>query len=121
MDVGVDKPGQDDFSGHAVLHLAAVAAYAHDEPLRHGDIPLTDFVGKDIDIGGVFQHQIRLLPPGGHIHDPQLPVDLRGDFSSVALLVVIHRYTVLSSPMPRKSAAAGLLCYLSGYHIMHKK
>ena len=45
---------------------------------------MTDFVGEDVDIGRVFQYQVRLFPPGGNLHNglpgssglgpyPQLP------------------------------------------------
>ena len=90
MDVGVDKSGQDDLPGQVILHLAAVGTHPYDEPLRHGDIPLADLVGKHVDIGGVFKHQVRLLPSGGHVHDPQLFVDLPGDLPGVALLMIVH-------------------------------
>jgi hypothetical protein len=78
--VGVQESRQNDLAGAVHLHLAAVLAHAHDEPFRHGDVGGAQLVGEHIDVSGVFQHQIRFLPPGGRVDDPtlfqQLPVDL---------------------------------------------
>ena len=80
MDVGVQKARQHDPAGAVLLHLAAVLAHAHDEPFRHGDVGGAELVGEHVDVGGVFQYQIRFLPAGGCVDDAalfqQLPVDL---------------------------------------------
>ena len=80
VDVGVQKTGEDDAAGAVHLHSAGVAAHAHDEPLRHGDVGGAELVGEHIDVGGIFQDQVRRLPPGGRVDDAalfqQLPVDL---------------------------------------------
>ena len=85
MDVGVDEAGQYDFARHVDFLDAAVLAHAHDEPLRHGDVPAADLVAEYVDIGGVFQHQVGLLPARGHLHDPQLLVQFPIDLAGVAL------------------------------------
>ena len=80
VDVGVQKAGEDDFAGAVHFLPAMVAAHAHDEALCHGDVHVGQLIGEHIDEGGVFQHQVRRLPPGGGRDDPllfqQLPVDL---------------------------------------------
>ena len=82
MNMRVDKAGADDLAADIDLYLAVIAAHADDLPLCHGDIALTQFVGEDIDIGGVFKDEIGLLPAGGDIDDVllfhQLALDPRG-------------------------------------------
>jgi hypothetical protein len=85
MDVGVDEAGEDDLSGHVVLLMAAVLPHAHDEPLRHGDVSMAELTGEDVDVGGVFQYQVRFFPSGGHLHDPQLFAQLAVDPAGIAL------------------------------------
>ena len=72
MDVGVDEAGADDLAGHVHFVPAFVAAEAHDQTLRHGNVAGVQLPGKHVDIGGVFQNQIGFLPPGGDINDVQL-------------------------------------------------
>ena len=85
VDVGVNEPGQDNPAGHVHLRLPAVLAHAHDQPLRHGDVAVTDLVAEHVDVGGVFQHQIRLLPACRHLHNPQFLVQLAVDSAGIAL------------------------------------
>ena len=84
VDVGIDKAGKDQPAGHIVLRLPAVLTHAHDQPLRHGNIPMTELAGEHIDVDGVFQHQIGLLPARGHLDDPQLLAQLAVNPASVA-------------------------------------
>ena len=86
MDVGVHKSGQYDFAGYVHLHIAAVFAHAHDQPLSHGDIRLTQLVGKHVHIGGVFQHQIRLPPARCHFDHVKLLIQLAVDLTGITLL-----------------------------------
>ena len=65
MDVRVDEAGADDLAGHVIFDLALVAAKAHDQAVRHGDVARQQLVGEHVDIRRVFQHQIGLLPAGG--------------------------------------------------------
>ena len=65
MDVRVDEAGADDLAGHIVFDLALIAAEAHDQAVRHGDIARQQLIGEYVDIRRVFQHQIGLLPAGG--------------------------------------------------------
>ena len=90
MDVAVHKARQDDFAGHVVFHLAGIVAHAHDQPLGHGDIAPAELVGKDVEIAGVFQHQIRRLASGGHVHNMLLFNQLPVDFTCVALIGCCH-------------------------------
>ena len=90
MDVGIQKAGQDDFTRAVLLYRAGVLAHAHDQPLCHGDVRMTELVGEDVDIGGVLQHQVRRLPPGGGVDDAALFQQLPVDLASVALR---HRTT----------------------------
>ena len=83
--MGVDEAGEDNFPGHIHLCLPAVGAHADNQPLRHGDVPLAELVGKHVDIGGVLQNQVGLLPAGGHLHNPQLFVQLAVDPAGIAL------------------------------------
>ena len=90
MDVGVQEAGEDDLAGAVLLHGAGVLAHAHDQPLCHGDVGVAELVGEDVDIGGVLQHQVRRLPPGGGVDDAALFQQLPVDLASVALR---HRTT----------------------------
>ena len=65
MDVRVDEAGADDLAGHIVFDLALIAAEAHNQAVRHGDIARQQLIGEYVDIRRVFQHQIGLLPAGG--------------------------------------------------------
>ena len=68
MDMRVQKTGQHELAAHVDLNLAAVAlAHAGDQSARNGDIPMAELAAEDVDIGGVFQHQIRLLSAGSHL------------------------------------------------------
>ena len=86
MDVGVHKAGQYDLTGDVHLHIAAVFAHAHDQALSHGDIRLTQLVGKHVHIGGVFQHQIRLSPARCHFDHVKLLIQLAVDLAGITLL-----------------------------------
>ena len=90
MDVGVQEAGEDDLAGAVLLHGAGVLAHAHNQPLCHGDVGVAELVGEDVDIGGVLQHQVRRLPPGGGVDDAALFQQLPVDLASVALR---HRTT----------------------------
>ena len=72
VDVGVNEAGADDFSGHVRFLAALVAAKTHDQALRYGNVAGVQLPGKHVDVGGVLQNQIGLLPPGGDIDDVQL-------------------------------------------------
>lgn len=66
-----------------------------DQPLGHGDVALAELVGKDVEIAGVFQHQIRRLAPGGYVHDVLLFDQLPVDFTCVALIGCCHGKSLL--------------------------
>ena len=89
MDVGIQEAGQHNLAGDIQLHLAVVLAHAHNESLGHSNVAAAQLIGKDIDIGGVFQHQIGGHTPGSHINDMELLVQLTVDFSGIALF---HRH-----------------------------
>lgn len=63
VDVRVDEAGEHDLPRHVDLHMPVVGAHADDQPLRHGDIPMAELVGKHVDIRRVLQHQIRGRAP----------------------------------------------------------
>ena len=86
MDVCVHKAGQYDLTGDVHLHITAVFAHAHDQALSHGDIRLTQLVGKHVHIGGVFQHQIRVFPARCHLDHMKLLIQLAVDLAGIALL-----------------------------------
>ena len=90
MDVGVHKARQHDLAADIYLLRAVIFAHAYDESLRHGDVAVTQLVGEHVDVGGVFQYQIRRLPSGGHGDDPQLLVELTVDLAGIAFL---YRHT----------------------------
>ena len=117
MDMSIDKAGQYDLAGHIYFLLAGVGTHTHDQPLRHGNVTVTDLVAEHIDIGGIFQHQISLLPSGGHLHDPQLFVELSVDFAGIALSChaepsFLHQIMVEPSP----EGTAGLFLSYSSLH-----
>ena len=85
MDVGVQKAGQDDLARHVRLHFAGVGPHAYDQAFGHGNVRMAQLVGKHIDVGGVFQNQIRRFPPGGRIDDAPLFQQLPVDFAGIAL------------------------------------
>ncbi len=93
MDVGVDKTREDDLSCHVKLQPAAVLPHADDKPLRHGDVSMAQLAGEDVDIGRVFQYQVRFFPSGGHLYDPQLFAQLTVDSAGIALST--HREILL--------------------------
>ena len=62
--------------------LAQLTGFA----LTHGNIPAAQLVGKHIDIGGVFQHQVRRDPARRHIDDMELLVELAVDLPCVTFL-----------------------------------
>ena len=72
MTARANSAGADDFSGHVRFLAALVAAEAHDQTLRYGNVAGVQLPGKHVDIGGVLQNQIGLLTPGGDIDDVQL-------------------------------------------------
>ena len=86
MDMGINEARQHDLAGDVGLHPAAILSHAHNEPLRHGNIPAAQLVGKHIDIGGVFQHQVRRDPARRHIDDMELLVELAVDLPCVTFL-----------------------------------
>ena len=90
MDVGVHKARQHDLAADIYLLRAVIFAHAYDESLRHGDVAVTQLVGEHVDVGGVFQYQIRRLPSSGHGDDPQLLVELTVDLAGIAFL---YRHT----------------------------
>ena len=86
MDMGINEARQHDLAGDVGLHPAAILSHAHNEPLCHGNIPAAQLVGKHIDIGGVFQHQVRRDPARRHIDDMELLVELAVDLPCVTFL-----------------------------------
>lgn len=85
MDMAVNKARQDDMPGHVVLQMAGIGAHADDQTLGHGNIAPAQLVGKDVEIDGVFQHQVGGAAAGGHIDDVLLFQTFAADFSRVAL------------------------------------
>ena len=92
VDVGVQEAGENDFSGAVLFHRAGVGAHAHDEALRHGDIRRAELVGKHIDVGGVFQHQVRRFPARRRVDDAALFQQLAVDFAGVAFRHKNHSF-----------------------------
>jgi len=84
MDVRVDEAGADNLARHVDFLFALVAAEADDQSICHRDVAGAQLVGKDVDIGGVFKHQIGLFPAGGGLDDPLLLEQLPLNFSCVA-------------------------------------
>ncbi|MPN14513.1 hypothetical protein SDC9_161840 [bioreactor metagenome] len=85
MNMSVQKAGQDDFAGHVRLDFALVAAHAHNQPFGHGDVRLTQLVGKHVDVGCVFQHQVRLFAARRGLNDAPFLQQLSVDFARIAL------------------------------------
>ena len=83
--MGIDKARQDDLSGHVDFPLSGVGTHTYDQPFCHSNVPVADLVAEYIDVGGIFQYQVGLLPSGSHLHDPQFLVKLAVDFAGVAL------------------------------------
>ena len=90
VDVGVQKAGEDDLACHIGLHRAGVGAHAHDEALCHGNVRRAELVCEHIDIGGVFQHQVRRFPARRRVDNAPLFQQLAVDFARVAFR---HRTT----------------------------
>ena len=86
VNMGVDEARQHDLAAYVRLHLAVVFAHAHNEPLRHGDVPAAQLVGEHVDVCSVFQHQVCRDPARRHVDDMELLVELAVDFPCVAFL-----------------------------------
>ena len=84
MNVGIQETGENDLAGAVHLRPALIASHAHDQTFRHSNVHGGQFIGEHVDKGGVFQHQIRRLPPGGGRDDPLLFQQLSVDLSSIA-------------------------------------
>ena len=95
MDMRIQEAGQHDLAGDIHLHLAVILAHAHDEPLRHGDVALAELVGENVNIGGVFQHQVGRDAAGGHVDDMELFVELAVDLAGIAFFHG-HNFVLLS-------------------------
>ena len=85
VDVRVDEAGEHDLPRHVDLHMPVVGAHADDQPLRHGDVPMAELVGKHVDIRRVLQHQIRGRAPGGHVDDVDFLVELAVNLAGITL------------------------------------
>ncbi len=84
MNMGVQKAGQDNLAAAVVLGLPGVASHSHNQALGYGYVPLTDLVGKHIDIGRVFQYQIRRFPSSRRVDNPPFLLQLPVDFPCIA-------------------------------------
>ena len=87
MNVGVHKAGEDDLTAHIYLCIAAVFTHAHDQALGHGDVAVTQLIGEYIDIGGVFQHQVRWFPSSGGFQNAALFQQLAHDIAEVDVVM----------------------------------
>ena len=112
MDVGIHKAGEDDLAAHIYFCIAAVFTHAHDQTLGHGDVAVTQLIGEYIDIGGIFQHQVRRAPARRHIDDMELLIELTVDLAGIAFL---DRHKRLLSPAGR-DALGGISFIDSSYY-----
>ena len=87
VDMGIDKAGANYMPGHIHFLSAFVAAQAYDQAFRYRNIPRLQFAAEHIHIGGVFQHQVCLDPPGSRIDDALLFYQLAPDLTRPALFV----------------------------------
>ena len=98
MDVRVHKTGQHELAAHIDFDLAAVIlTHAGDQSIGYGDVPVAELVAEHVDIGGIFQHQIRLCTTGGHLDHMQLFVELSVDLARIAFLVCHTQFLLISS------------------------
>ena len=93
VNVGVQEARKHQLAGAVPLLPAEVGPYARNEALRNGDIRRQDLACNNIDIGRVFQHQVRRLPAHGRADHPPLPLRFPADF---LLLALRHGITLLS-------------------------
>ena len=61
MDVTVDESRNDRLARAVDFRLAAIAAHARNAAARNGDIRREEFAGENVQIFGVFQHQLGRL------------------------------------------------------------
>ena len=115
VNVGVNETGADNFPGHVHLLKARVFPEAYNEALRNGNVLRFQLSGKNIHIGGVFQHQIRFLPACGHINDPLLLHELPADFSGPGFLVCHDKHLRRIMESLNKSSAAGKLIFFASH------
>ena len=106
MDMGIQKAGQHELAADIYLHMAVVLAHAYDKPLGNGDVAVPQLIGEDIDIGGVFQHQIGGDTAGGHVDDMELFVELAVDLAGIAFFHG-HKIVLLSYRQTGRRKALG--------------
>ena len=90
MDMGVDEPGGDNFAGHVILGFPGIVAHAHHQSAHHGDVPMAQLVGKDVYIGGVFQHHVGFFLAQGHADHALLFLHLAVDAFHPGFAFVQH-------------------------------
>ena len=110
MDMGIQKAGQHELAADVYLHMTVVLAHAYDKPLGNGDVAVTQLIGEDIDIGGVFQHQIGGDTAGGHVDDMELFVELAVDLAGIAFFHG-HKIVLLSYRQTGRKALGRYLFY----------
>ena len=106
----VDEAGADDLAGDVDLRFALIAAHTDDLALGDGDVALAQLVGKDIDIRGVLQNQVRPFPSGGDVHEVLLLHQLALNPSGVSFILYCHRHIILSKFHIRRRIASGWYC-----------
>ena len=85
VDVGVQKTGQNDLAAAVRLFRAAVFAHTDDQPLRHRNVSMADLVGEHVDVGRVFQNQVRWLTSRCGVDDAPLFQKLTVDLAGITL------------------------------------
>ena len=80
MNVRVDETRQHDPAAHVDFRFSVVfSAYTGDEPVRHGDIAMAQFIAEHIYKGCIFQYKIRFAVACGNFDNMlfivQFPVD----------------------------------------------
>ena len=111
MDMRVDETGADDLAADVDLPLALIAAHTDNLPSGNGDVAVAQLIGKNIDIGGVFQNEIRLFPSGGNLHKMLLFHQLALDPCGVSFILYSHRDIILSEFTHQATNCAGLVLY----------
>ena len=94
MNVGIDEAGADHLAGHIHFFHAIVSTQTHNESFCNGDVAFFQSAGKDIDVGGVLQNQIRFFQTGGHTDDVLFPDQPAVDFTGPCFGVT-HRIDLL--------------------------
>ena len=121
MDMGIQKAGQHELAADIYLHMAVVLAHAYDKPLGNGDVAVPQLIGEDIDIGGVFQHQIGGDTAGGHVDDMEFFVELAVDLAGIAFFHG-HKIVLLSYRQTGGGRLSGGICFINSsyYHSLSR-